>query len=237
MQPRAAVEAERGSGRQRQVDVLGAVAGERARAAPGHVRDRPLLDPDALRQGRRPRPAGARTGGAAAPGARARAQVAGAEARDVQLTVRVPDDGDARAREREGAELDAPREQRPHAERESARVELEERRGPELRVLADLERVQLDGRPREDRDRDRGEPDGTAERLRGAGGDQGLHARGVHQERDRDKRGERQDGDGHENAHGPPEGALHRLRSSFLRIFPVGFLGSAPRNSIVSGTL
>src|SRR6184192_3657975 len=65
-------------------------------------------------------------------------------------TCALPIYGDARAREREGAELDAPREQRPHAERESARVELEERRGPELPVLADLERVQLDGRPRED---------------------------------------------------------------------------------------
>ena len=239
LEPRTAFEAERGAaGRQRQVDVLGTIARERARATPGHVRDRPLLDPDARREGRRPRPAAARAGGAAAPGARGHPRIgAGAEARDVQLTVRVPDEGDGWPRERESTELDAPPEQGPHPERESARVELDERRRPEVGILTDLERVQLDGGPREDGSGDRRELDGTAERLRGAGRDQGLHARGVHRERDRDQRDERQNGDDHEDDHGPLEGALHRVRSSLLRIFPVGFLGSAPRNSIVSGTL
>src|SRR5256886_11063517 len=139
----------------------------------GHVRDRPLLDPDARREGRRPRPAAARAGGAAAPGARGHPRIgAGAEARDVQLTVRVPDEGDGGPRERESTELDAPPGHGPHPERESARVELDERRRPEVGILTDLERVQLDGGPPEDGSGERPQLDGTAERLRGAGRDQ-----------------------------------------------------------------
>ena len=49
------------------------------------------------------------------------------------------DERDDRLLEREVAELDAPAVQGPHAKRESTGVELEERRGPELRVLTDLE--------------------------------------------------------------------------------------------------
>src|SRR5439155_1112638 len=44
---RVARDAERGAGRQREVEVLDAIARQRASAAPGDVRDRALLDPDA----------------------------------------------------------------------------------------------------------------------------------------------------------------------------------------------
>src|SRR5213594_4983614 len=82
-------------------------------------------DLDASRQACRPRPAAdgaART----APGARPR--LGSAEARDVQLAVGVLDERDDRPLEREVTELDAPAEQGPHAERESARLESQERR-------------------------------------------------------------------------------------------------------------
>ncbi len=205
--PRTALEEERGAGRQRQVEVLDAIPRERASAPAGDVRDGALLDLDASRQACRPRPAAdgaART----APGARPR--LGSAEARDVQLAVGVLDERDDRPLEREVTELDAPAEQGPHAERESARVEPQERRGSELRVLTNLEPVQLDGRPREDHDRDGRELHWAAERLRRAGRDQRLHTRGVYHERDRDERGDRHDAEDHENADGPPEGAHHR---------------------------
>src|SRR5207249_467324 len=74
------------------------------------------------------------------------------ETRDVQTTVRAPDECDARPLERDGAELDAAAEKRAKLEIDPTGLEREERCGAELWVFGDLELMQLDRRQREQRD-------------------------------------------------------------------------------------
>ena len=89
-------------------------------------------------------------------------------------------------------------------------LERQEGRGAELRIIGDLELVQLDRREREQRDGQRHKLHGPANRLGGVGRDHRLDARGVDEVGERNRRDDRQKDDRHRDSDEPLQGALQR---------------------------
>src|SRR5262249_48847479 len=145
---------------QLEIEILHAVLRRGAALAARDIRDDAVVDRD--RRGEH----GARAGAAGAATAarralsRLRLLASPAERRNVHAAVGRLDDGDDGLGQRDAAELDATGEQRGQLETYLARVQAQERLGPELWVVRDLETVQRDGGQRQDGDRHRAELDG-----------------------------------------------------------------------------
>ena len=192
----------------RDVQVLDAIGRLGGSLPVRHVGDEALVDlhpRDDRRRGAAGRAAARTTG----PRCRLRFG-RGREARHVQASLGVLDEGDPRPLERDVAELHAASQERTELEVEPSGFEREERRGAELRVFGDLELVQLDRRQREQRDRERLELDGSPDSLRRAPGDHRLDTRGVDETRQCDRRDDRQHDDHRDEDAEPLQGALHR---------------------------
>ena len=140
----------------------------------------------------------------------------GAEGGDVEATIGALDERDDRLAQEDVTELDTSRQQGQQPQPDAADVELEERLGAELRVLGDLQVVQLDGRQRQHPDRDGAEPHGTPQRLGGAAGDVALDARGVDEPRQGRGRDDHQDDEHRDDAEQPLHPARHGASASPL---------------------